>query len=84
MNEPIGSKYFLTHQRRAFICIQPDGFQSRSSGIPQLLLQPCIRGDLEAVLEVWPSERVGVKTGLMMNELGLFKAVESTLPTTMT
>jgi len=37
---------------------------------------------LEAVLEVWPSERVGVKTGPMMNELGLFKAVESTLPTT--
>jgi N-ethylmaleimide reductase len=34
---------------------------------------------LEAVLEVWPSERVGVKTGPMMNELGLFKAVESTL-----
>ena len=37
---------------------------------------------LDAVLEVWPSERVGVKTGPMMNELGLFKAVESTLPTT--
>ena len=37
---------------------------------------------LEAVLVVWPSERVGVKTGPMMNELGLFKAVESTLPTT--
>ncbi len=37
---------------------------------------------LEAVLEVWPSERVGVKTGPMMNELGMFKAVESTLPTT--
>jgi N-ethylmaleimide reductase len=36
---------------------------------------------LEAVLEVWPSERVGVKTGPMMNELGLFKAVESTLAT---
>ena len=36
---------------------------------------------LEAVLEVWPSQRVGVKTGPMMNELGLFKAVESTLPT---
>jgi N-ethylmaleimide reductase len=35
---------------------------------------------LEAVLEGWPSERVGVKTGPMMNELGLFKAVDSTLP----
>ncbi len=35
---------------------------------------------LEAVLEVWPSERVGVKTGPMTNELGLFKAVASTLP----
>ena len=36
---------------------------------------------LDAVLEVWPSERVGVKTGPMTNELGLFKAVASTLPT---
>ena len=34
---------------------------------------------LDAVLEVWPSERVGVKTGPMMNELGVFKAVDSTL-----
>lgn len=36
---------------------------------------------LDAVLEVWPSERVGVKTGPMTNELGLFKSVTSTLPT---
>jgi N-ethylmaleimide reductase len=36
---------------------------------------------LEAVLEVWPSQRVGIKTGPMKNELGLFKAVASTLPT---
>ena len=36
---------------------------------------------LDAVLEVWPSQRVGIKTGPMMNELGLFKAVASTLPT---
>ena len=34
---------------------------------------------LDAVLEVWPSQRVGVKTGPMMNELGAFKAVDSTL-----
>ncbi len=34
---------------------------------------------LHAVLEVWPSQRVGVKTGPMMNELGAFKAVDSTL-----
>jgi N-ethylmaleimide reductase len=34
---------------------------------------------LHAVLEVWPSQRVGVKTGPMMNELGVFKAVDSTL-----
>jgi N-ethylmaleimide reductase len=34
---------------------------------------------LDAVLEVWPSERVGVKTGPMTNELGAFKAVDSTL-----
>lgn len=34
---------------------------------------------LEAVLEVWPSQRVGVKTGPMMNELGAFRAVDSTL-----
>src|SRR5258708_36360537 len=36
---------------------------------------------LDAVLEIWPSQRVGIKTGPMMNEVGLFKAVESTLPT---
>ena len=36
---------------------------------------------LDAVLEVWPSERVGVKTGPMTNELGLFVANSSTLAT---
>ena len=36
---------------------------------------------LDAVLEIWPSNRVGVKTGPMMNERGLFTAVDSTLPT---
>jgi N-ethylmaleimide reductase len=36
---------------------------------------------LDAVLEVWPSSRVGVKTGPMMNERGLFTAIDSTLPT---
>ncbi len=34
---------------------------------------------LDAVLEVWPSWRVGVKTGPMMNERGAFRAVDSTL-----
>jgi N-ethylmaleimide reductase len=34
---------------------------------------------LDAVLEVWPSQRIGVKTGPMINELGAFKAVDSTL-----
>jgi N-ethylmaleimide reductase len=34
---------------------------------------------LDAVLEVWPSQRVGVKTGPMTNELGAFKTVDSTL-----
>jgi N-ethylmaleimide reductase len=34
---------------------------------------------LDAVLEVWPSQRVGVKAGPMTNELGAFKSVESTL-----
>jgi N-ethylmaleimide reductase len=34
---------------------------------------------LHAVLEVWPSPRVGVKAGPMMNEVGAFKAVDSTL-----
>lgn len=36
---------------------------------------------LDAVLEVWPSQRVGVKTGPMMNERGAFQATETTLPT---
>jgi N-ethylmaleimide reductase len=36
---------------------------------------------LEAVLEVWPSERVGVKAGPMMPERGAFRATDSTLAT---
>jgi N-ethylmaleimide reductase len=36
---------------------------------------------LEAVLEIWPSQRVGVKAGPMMPERGAFRALASTLPT---
>ena len=36
---------------------------------------------LEAVLEVWPSDRVGVKAGPMMNEKGAFRATDETLRT---
>jgi N-ethylmaleimide reductase len=36
---------------------------------------------LEAVLEVWPSNRVGVKAGPMMNEAGAFRATHETLKT---
>jgi N-ethylmaleimide reductase len=36
---------------------------------------------LEAVLEVWPSSRVGVKAGTMMPERGGFRSSSSTLPT---
>ena len=36
---------------------------------------------LEAVLEVWPSNRVGVKAGPMMNEHGAFRATDETLRT---
>jgi N-ethylmaleimide reductase len=36
---------------------------------------------LEAVLEVWPSNRVGVKAGPMMNQQGGFRATDETLPT---
>ena len=36
---------------------------------------------LEAVLEVWPSQRVGVKAGPMMSEHGAFRATEETLRT---
>jgi N-ethylmaleimide reductase len=36
---------------------------------------------LEAVLEVWPSSRVGVKAGPMMPERGGFRSSASTLPT---
>ena len=36
---------------------------------------------LEAVLEVWPSNRVGVKAGPMMSERGAFRATEETLQT---
>jgi len=34
---------------------------------------------LEAVLEVWPSNRVGVKAGPMMSERGAFRATDETL-----
>ena len=36
---------------------------------------------LEAVLEVWPSNRVGVKAGPMMSETGAFRATAETLGT---
>jgi N-ethylmaleimide reductase len=36
---------------------------------------------LEAVLDIWPSERVGVKAGAMMSERGGFRSLPSTLPT---
>jgi hypothetical protein len=38
--------------------------------------------DYRNAAQIAKDERVGVKTGPMMNELGLFRAVESTLPTT--
>ncbi len=36
---------------------------------------------LEAVLEIWPSNRVGVKAGPMMSEHGAFRATDETLRT---
>ena len=36
---------------------------------------------LEAVLEIWPSNRVGVKAGPMMSEVGAFRATDETLKT---
>src|ERR1700733_6646106 len=36
---------------------------------------------LEAVLEVWPGNRVGVKAGPMMSEIGAFRATDETLRT---
>ena len=36
---------------------------------------------LEAVLEVWPSNRVGVKAGPMMSEIRAFRATDETLRT---
>jgi N-ethylmaleimide reductase len=36
---------------------------------------------LEAVLEIWPSQRVGMKAGPMMPERGGFRSSPSTLPT---
>ena len=36
---------------------------------------------LEGVLDVWPSQRVGVKAGPMMSERGGFRSLPSTLPT---
>lgn len=36
---------------------------------------------LEAVLEIWPSNRVGVKAGPMMSEVGAFRATDEALQT---
>jgi len=36
---------------------------------------------LDAVLEVWPRNRVGIKAGPMMNEVGAFRATDETLKT---
>jgi N-ethylmaleimide reductase len=36
---------------------------------------------LEVVLEVWPSNRVGIKAGPMMSEVGAFRATGETLQT---
>ncbi len=36
---------------------------------------------LEAILEIWPSQRVGMKAGPMMPERGAFRALASTLAT---
>jgi len=36
---------------------------------------------IEAVLQVWPANRVGVKAGPMMSERGGFRSLSSTLPT---
>ncbi len=36
---------------------------------------------IEAVIEVWPASRVGVKAGPMMSERGGFRSLPSTLPT---
>ena len=36
---------------------------------------------LDAILEVWPANRVGVKAGPMMSERGGFQSIPSTLPT---
>src|ERR1700733_13719875 len=36
---------------------------------------------LEAVLEVWPSNRVGIKAGPMISEIGAFRATDETLGT---
>jgi len=35
----------------------------------------------DAVLEIWPSQRVEIKTGPIISESGVFRAIESTLPT---
>lgn len=36
---------------------------------------------LEAIMEIWPSQRIGVKAGPMMSERGGFRSLPSTLPT---
>jgi N-ethylmaleimide reductase len=53
-----------------------DGYGGSLENRARLLLEA-----LEAVLEIWPSGRVGVKAGPMMSEIGVFRATDQTLQT---
>ncbi len=56
--------------------LRMDGYGGTIENRARLLFEA-----LEAVLEVWPSERVGVKAGPMMPERGALRATGSTLAT---
>ncbi len=66
------SRYLSMFYKRAFRFLYGGNVENRARFLFEVL---------DAVLEIWPGQRVGIKTGPMMNEVGLFKAVASTLPT---
>jgi N-ethylmaleimide reductase len=56
--------------------LRTDGYGGSIENRVRLLLEV-----LEAVLEVWPADQVGMKAGPMMSERGGFQSLPSTLPT---
>lgn len=71
-----GFVYLFQQFMQANLNLRTDSYGGSIENRARLLFEV-----LEAVLEVWPSSRVGVKAGPMMPERGGFRSSTSTLPT---